>query len=416
MTTSLSAKPQLPVTLSGFTQALRIVGIDLRYNARAQRIELRPSGGRWQAKTKLEEARLRTDIAAAVSNTSKPAGKPWWVSTDKWNVYRDSYCASRQVDPFKTDYLDRLTPSPPTGLLDTWLGDLWDFDTPEELVSWVGRYLFLGIVQRTLEPGCLIRETPVLIGPHGVGKSSALRAIVPPDWEFLGFSDGVNLAASPKVLLEGTQGRVLVEASEMVGLKRRADLEQMKAWLTRRDDGFVRLSYRQDPEPALRRFVVVGTSNEGTLPQDAAALARFVAIEIDASMGHRAKTQPETYIDGIRDLAFSEALYLYQQGHRCNLPETLFALRERNNQRYVYTDLVLEDVLSDPGVLPHCGRTRLRDIVPKIRTRTRQHISHQVLAAHLAAIGWSKDRQSKARYWVKECSDPSRHDGSDGVT
>ena len=41
MTTSLAAKPRLPVNLGGFTTALKIVGVELRYNVRSQMIEFR---------------------------------------------------------------------------------------------------------------------------------------------------------------------------------------------------------------------------------------------------------------------------------------------------------------------------------------------------------------------------------------
>ena len=328
------------------------------------------------------------------------------MSTDRWNTLRDGHVYHRQVDPFIEDYLDSLTPAPSSGLLDTWLTDLWDFDAPDELVRWVGRYLFLGPIQRAYEPGCLIREAPVLIGPPGVGKSSVARAIVPPQFEFVGFTDGLNLASSPKVLLEATQGRIVVEASEMIGATRRSELEAIKSFMVRRDDGHTRLSYRHDPEPALRRFVIVGTSNGASLPPDAAAQARFVAVEISPGMGSRAKVRPETHVGRIRDNLFAEALFLYRQGERCNLPAGFHGLRDANNLRHVARDLILDDVLDDPEVLPHCGRLRMKDLAPKLARKSRHRVSPQVLAETISTRGWQMAHTKTGNVWQKTCPEP----------
>ena len=42
------------------------------------------------------------------------------------------------------------------------------------LTSWAGVYLALGAVQRAYEPGGLLREIPILIGPQRIGKSQLL--------------------------------------------------------------------------------------------------------------------------------------------------------------------------------------------------------------------------------------------------
>ena len=49
----------------------------------------------------------------------------------------------------------------------------------------------------------------------------------------------------------------------------RADIASLKAFLSRTDDGAVRLAYRGDPELMLRRAVIVGAADRNDpLPND----------------------------------------------------------------------------------------------------------------------------------------------------
>ena len=69
------------------------------------------------------------------------------------------------------------------------------------------------------------------------------------------------------MLAEALQGRVIVEASELAGLNR-AEIEALKAFLTRQDDGGVRLSWRRNPNPMPRRAIIIGTTNDGAYIHD----------------------------------------------------------------------------------------------------------------------------------------------------
>ena len=91
------------------------------------------------------------------------------------------------------------------------------------------------------------------------------------------FSDSLNFFGDDKSRAEALQGRVIVECSEMAGATR-ADHEMLKAFLTRANDGTLRLSYRRDPETMLRRAVIIGSSDRDTpLPNDD-NLRRFVPV------------------------------------------------------------------------------------------------------------------------------------------
>ena len=185
-------------------------------------------------------------------------------------------------------------------------------------------------------------EMPVLIGPQGCGKSTALRCVLPPehpDW----FADGLHLAADPKTRTETLQSRVIVEVAEMAG-STRAELESLKAFLSRTDDGAVRLAYRRNPETALRRCIIVGTSNDRTcLPNDPSGNRRFVSV----FLGGGDPTALRAYLDERREQLWAEALAAYRDGVEARLPDNLHEAQSATNEQVRRRDDILEDALEN---------------------------------------------------------------------
>ena len=79
------------------------------------------------------------------------------------------------------------------------------------MVSWVSRMILLVPVQRAFRPGAKHDEMPVLIGPQGIGKSTAFRLLLPPESRADWFSDGLNMYAPTKERAEALLGRIIVE-------------------------------------------------------------------------------------------------------------------------------------------------------------------------------------------------------------
>ena len=144
------------------------------------------------------------------------------------------------------------------------------------LAQWGSVYILLGTIQRSYEPGVKLDEMLVIIGPPGIGKSTLLRHLLPPHLQAL-FSDGLDLAADAKERVEALQGRAIVEIGEMAGA-RRADLESLKTFLSRTDDGNVRLAYRHNPEPMPRMANLVGTADRSDPLPDDDNVRRFVPV------------------------------------------------------------------------------------------------------------------------------------------
>ena len=243
-------------------------------------------------------------------------------------------------DPFK-DWLRHALPEWDgveriAGLLTATFGAA---DKP--LTRWGSRYLLLAPVQRAMEPGCQLREMPVLIGPQGVGKSALLRELFPQAQQARWFSDSYSLhEQDPGRQIEATAGAALVEIPELAGL-RKAEIERVKADISRREDRW-RLAYRRDAEAFPRRFAFVGTSNErSVLPDDPSGNTRFVPI-VCPNPYH-----VEKGLRAGRAQLWAEAYARSAKGERANLPYELRADQAAAAEQHRDRDEHLEAVLPE---------------------------------------------------------------------
>ena len=172
-------------------------------------------------------------------------------------------------------------------------------------MRWASRSVLMGVVTRTFHPGEKHDEMVVLVGPQGIGKSTAWAWLLPGEPErSRWFSDGLSFHDDQKAKAEALQGMVLVEASEMTG-STKAEVETIKKFLSRTNDN-IRLTYRRDPSPLLRRCMIVGTTNDPRcLPNDSSGNRRFLPVPCLA--GDPAKTR--AYLDAHREQMWAEALH-----------------------------------------------------------------------------------------------------------
>ena len=128
------------------------------------------------------------------------------------------------------------------------------------------------------EPGVLHRAIPILKGPESLGKSEFLRQVLPPNLQIGGLSDQVDLNDNAQRQCEQLQGAIIVELAELAGM-RKADIEHLKSFITRRTDK-IRMAYQDQVVETLRRFVLYGTTNdEQPLPNVEGGNTRFVVVE-----------------------------------------------------------------------------------------------------------------------------------------
>ena len=321
--------------------ALETLGVALRYNLRAQRGEMSRDGGQtWVEMTDRSTAHLRRDIAERFSYWTDRGPKPLYYGRESWKLWIDALLYKRERDPF-LDWLESLSDWDGTERVRNWLADVFELEDKScPLTAWAGQFVFLGAVQRAFEPGAKLDEMPVLIGRGGIGKSTILRLALPPDqpdW----FADGLNLAAPAKERAEALQGRVIVEAAEMTGATR-AELQSLKSFLSRMDDGAVRLSYRANPETMLRRAIIVGTADKpDPLPNDD-NLRRFVPVTLTS--GNPGALHD--YMEQHRAQLWAEALVLHHQGVQARLPDDLKPVQGRATEQARRRDDILEDAVA----------------------------------------------------------------------
>jgi predicted P-loop ATPase len=180
-----------------------------------------------------------------------------------------------------------------------------------EYVAAAGRCFMVSAVARALQPGCKVDTVLALEGAGGGGKSSLFQALA--DAAMPGvFADGVHDASNTVALVEGTGGRWIVELAELAGIRKAADVEALKASITRSVDTF-RRPYEVKERDYPRRFVFVATTNKSQYLADptGALLRRFMPVKSNTNEVNRVD------LEGLKRDAgqlWGEAVHLYRAG------------------------------------------------------------------------------------------------------
>ena len=374
------------------SRVLADMALNVRYNIRSHRMEWHgvrlTDPDTWSPVTDRSLANIRERIARQYFVHTKEGPRPLYWGRDSFPDALNALAFYREIDPFE-EWLERLPPWDQTDRLAGLLTRL--FGAPaDDLTAWAGRYLFLGGVQRTYEPGCKLDQMPVLIGDQGIGKSAFARAAVPPELPEM-FSDGIRWDMREREQVEATLGRVVCEISEMAG-RSKAEIEHVKSFISRQDDGHVRLVWHRSTEHLPRRFVLIGTTNNpNDLPNDPSGNRRFVPVEL------RKGSAIELYMDSARDQLWAEALVQYREGQNAALPRWLHdAQRQRAEQHRDRDDLIEDAVASLPGQ----GRYTLSEIQTNLG-RAAEGMSQFRITRALRNGGWVQTRTMEGRFWER---------------
>ena len=375
------------------SSVLRLMALDVRYNLRSHRTEWKglrlTDADVWEPINQRSLANIREGIARQYFIQTKEGPRPLLWGRDSFEDTLNALLFYREVDPFEE-------------LLEA--GPAWDrikrlasllnvlFDAPNDALSaWAGQYLFLGAVQRTYEPGCKLDEIPVLIGDQGIGKSAFVRAALPPDMPEL-FADGLRFDMREREQVEAVLGRAVIEVSEMAG-RGKAEIEHIKAFVSRQDDGHVRLVWHRSTEHLPRRFVMIGTTNERRdLPNDPSGNRRFVPVQL------RRGANVEAAMDGVREQLWAEAMCAYHvHGQRANLPRGLHDAQRARAEEHRDRDDLIEDAVES---LPSEGRYKLGEIIDRLGEAAKGMSQFRVTRA-LRNAGWEQTRTMEGRLWER---------------
>lgn len=126
-------------------------------------------------------------------------------------------------------------------------------------------------VNRVYQPGYKFDNVPVIGGAQGIGKTTFIETLARREWY------GELTSFDPKVAVEETQGRLIVEINEM-GATNRHDLEMQKSFISSRSTT-VRLAYARHPAEYFRQFILMGTTNQSEYLKDSTGNRRWWPIE-----------------------------------------------------------------------------------------------------------------------------------------
>jgi len=310
---------QIHETPSNIRVALLKLGITLSYDAFADRVLVSGLAGFGPA---LDDAGV-TRI---------------WVTMDDRFKFRPAMGLTQiilkdvaQLNSFHPvrDYLDGLTWDR-VPRIDKWLTTyMGAADTP--YTNAVGAITLVAAVRRVRQPGCKFDEMLILESPQGEMKSSTIQALaVRDDW----FSDDLPLGAKTQVVIEQTQGRWLVEAAELSGMKK-AEVEKLKAHLSRRIDR-ARMAFGRLGTEAPRQHVIIGTTNSNKYLLDTTGNRRYWPVRTG-------KVEFEKLIKD-RDQLWAEAAAREKSGASIRLDPKLYgAAADQQAERSVdhpYYDLL----------------------------------------------------------------------------
>lgn len=177
----------------------------------------------------------------------------------------------------------------------------------------ISSIMAIAAVRRIRFPGCKYDEMVVLENSlQGTDKSSAVQALCPnPAW----FSDDLPLNVKSQQLIEATLGKWIVEASDLAG-KRKTEIEQLKAMMSRQVDGPARMAYAHFPVERPRHFILLGTTNSAAYLTDPTGARRFWPVAV--------KRFNVAWIKANRDQLWAEACVRETAGESIRLPEALW--------------------------------------------------------------------------------------------
>lgn len=301
-------------------------------------------------------------------------------------------CRQREVDPIR-DYLMSLTYEPcRAGLVENLFVDHFQCQQGSNgpLLREIAKRWAISCVARALEPGCKMDTCLVLVGPKGIGKSTALATLCGHQW----FSDSdLSIDHKDGKELIHQSGVWIWELSEMHSLHGKS-ADNAKQFLASQVDRY-RPSYGKYPVERQRRIIFTATTNEWQFLSDGPE-RRFWPIvcnqEIDL-----------TRLGADRDAIWAEAVWLYQQGERWWLdttPEHDYPQQLEEYQQIHRIDDPWVQVIQD-FMLTSQGPTT-RDIMQKLELQAaQQHTGNSRRIAKLMRdLGYKQRRQENKRIWT----------------
>ena len=268
----------------------------------------------------------------------------------------------------------------------------------------VGRYIYLGAIERMFNPGCKMDYIPILKGAGGIGKSIFVGNLLPSDFELRSefINNNFNFHEQYRSLVMSISGKMFVENNELMGMKK-AELEKLKSFITSSTDTYDK-KFDKYTSVSPRTAMIIGTTDaEFPVIDDEWDNRRYIIVEIGSN---KENCKYETITDNQRiKQCISDAYHEYLNGGRAY--DKMELIREKQvmiNQKNAYHDditfEILEKVLSE---LEPNKRMKISEIRDKILYDVPLDVTKSAkrLGSYLKKCGWKKEHTAKGNFWVK---------------
>ena len=278
--------------------------------------------------------------------------------------------------------------------LHTYCGATVSDTQPDTYIKAVGRCWLISAAARALSPGCKVDSALVLVGPQGIGKSTAGR-ILGYDW----FSDALPPVHS-KDASDHLRGVWLVEFGEMATASR-SDVEELKAFITRTVERF-RPAYGRLEVEYPRRNVFFGTSNRDAFLKDETGNRRFWPVEVTTIDADRLLAD--------RDQLWAEAVHAFDAGQKWHLTDDEAHIAKVQQAAFVVVDDRAE--LLAQKLLGRSTATALECLeLLGMKSEKREQME---VAGMLRALGWSKRTNGFQKFWAAPLTTSTSERWSEG--
>lgn len=255
----------------------------------------------------------------------------------------------------------------------------------------------LSAVARAMEPGCKVDTVLVLTGPEKRFKSTFFE-VLGGSW----FTDSpVHVGDKDGKLI--MRRAWIVEWGELTAMRRAADQEAIKAFISQRTEWF-REPYARGIVEAPRHCVIVGTTNHEEYLADPTGSRRFWTVSVQQEIDRR-------WVRENRDQLWAEAVAVYEAARSC--PECACGERcavhrwwltdeedelraERNaehEEQHPWHD-VIRDWLDAHLILSHVTPEQVLVEAVSLTTDKHRHADRQAAARVLKKLGWARVRRS----------------------
>lgn len=305
------------------------------------------------------------------------------------------------------DYLESLPAWDGISRIGTYFRDLLgatsnlDPDKDREYQDKVMRAWLIGTVARQYE-SIKFEVIPCLIGPQGLGKSTAIELLSPfKTWYMSTASDITN----EKKFLDNIRGHVIVEFGEGKTLK--SDPGALKEFISRSSDSY-RQSYARYSGDYPRHWGAIVTTNDPTPLVDSTGSRRFFPLFCGEDMDLRIydplsnidREEIKKYVPQL----WAEALYRYRIGEKWYFPMDSFqAIVQESASRYnIESDYINSTLDADATYSKQGSKIRGGDIYSIIWPDSKGLPDRAMRAA---VHTWISDKECPWRYKVMSMRD-----------